>query len=182
VLIKVASTKWTAICWSLKLREAAGLAPTMLTLPTACPNAPAAVTAQRSPLSSGQADYRGCAHLGTVLAASSDLRVRCTQGQSTASAPCFTSADRETKLLGADPGSLDPVGGATNNDDGPSAESSGELSTSVPEDKPQFPGLSWWRALMGRWRREDHESYACYALMVRARARSAGCPAHVTHT
>ena len=88
-------------------------------------------------------------------------------------------ADELTQLLGADPGSLDPVGGATSNADGPAAESSGELSASVPEDKPQFPGLSWWRALMGRWRREDHESYACYALMVRSRVSSVGSSAHV---
>ena len=53
----------------------------------------------------------------------------------------------------------------------PAAESSGELSASVPaEDKPRFPGLSWWRALMGRLRREDRESYACYALMVRSKS------------
>ena len=34
------------------------------------------------------------------------------------------------------------------------------------EARPRFPGVSWWRALVGRWRREDRESYACYVLMV----------------
>ena len=68
----------------------------------------------------------------------------------------------------ADPGSLDPIGGVTKDADEAKFEASGELSSSVPaEEKPQFPGLSWWRALVGRWRREDRESYACYALMVR---------------
>ena len=32
--------------------------------------------------------------------------------------------------------------------------------------KPRFPGVSWWRALLSRWQREDRESYVCYALMV----------------
>ncbi len=103
-----------------------------------------------------------------VFAASCRFGVRRTQYQSTASATCLMLADKPMRLLGADPGSLDPVAGASNDVEGPAAESSGELSASVSEDKPQFPGLSWWRALMGRWRREDHESYACYALMVRS--------------
>ena len=47
--IKVASTKWIAICWSWKLREAAGLAATMLTLLLACLITPAAVTDPRLP-------------------------------------------------------------------------------------------------------------------------------------
>ena len=67
-----------------------------------------------------------------------------------------------------DPGSLDPIGGVSGGGNEPGAESSGEMSAAMaPDDKPRFPGLSWWRALMSRWRREDRESYVCYALMVR---------------